>query len=303
MSSPHRFCWWRRRAVPVGLLIATLGVVPGPVASGVQPAGAAEPATTPGGGPAPEELRDLEDRGRRIALYFEAVREAEELARSAGHDLRPDRVLVVADRDAWRVVFLRDVVEQGRKQGLKVQAEVPFNPVVGELGAIRIAIPPRSATAAVASHARALDVAEASAAGIQNAPPPFEASVFREADGSFNVYLKSKSDDRGLVRFGGDLRVRVASTGRQRMELEALHGEPVLVSRAPRAAGSPTIHEHAPGDLPSPNDVAEILRDPSLAPHLVLTPRWMFRVDAQGNVTYLGPSPSAPSASPTPGRS
>ena len=281
MSSPHRFCWWRRRAVPVGLLIATLVCVP--------QKGEADPAGEPGAGPAPEELRDLEDRGRRIALYFEAVREAEELARSAGHDLRPDRVLVVAERDAWRVVFLRDVVEQGRKQGLKVQAEVPFNPVVGELGAIRIAIPPRSATAAVASHARALDVAEA--------------SVFREADGSFNVYLKSKSDDPGLVRFGGDLRVRVASTGRQKMELEALHGEPVLVSRAPRAAGSPTIHEHAPGDLPSPTDVAEILRDPSLAPHLVLTSRWMFRVDAQGNVTYLGPGPSAPSASPTPGRS
>ncbi len=258
----------------------------------------------PDAGPAPEELRALEDRGRGIALYFEAVREAEDLARSAGYDLRPDRVLVVAERDGWRVIFLRDIGVQGAQKGLKLQADVPFNQTVGELGAIRIAVPPRTITAAMASYARALDIAEATVAGNPGVRPPIESSVFRETDGSFTVYLKSEGDDPALARFGGDLRVHVASTGRQRLEMEALHGEPDVVSRAPRPAGAPTIHEHAPGDLPSPTDVAEILRDPALAPLLVMTPRWMFRVDAQGNVTFLGPSPaaSAPAPAPTPGR-
>jgi len=179
---------------------------------------------------------------------------------------------------------------------------VPFNQTVGELGAIRIAVPPRTLTAAVASYARALDVAETTVAGNPGVRPPIESSVFRETDGSFTVYLKSKGDDPALARFGGDVRVRVATTGRQLLEIEALHGESAVVSRAPRPAGAPTIHEHAPADLPSPTDIAEILRDPALAPLLALTPRWMFRVDAQGNVTFLGSNPaaSAPAQSPAP---
>jgi hypothetical protein len=286
----------------------TLGPAIVPVAGqAAPPAGAPAVGVTvaPDVGPAPEEVVALEDRGRRIALYFEAVREAEELARVTGQDLRPDRVLVVADRDGWRVIFLRNVAEGRASQGLKILAEVPFNPQVGEVGAIRTAIPPRSAPAVVASHGRALEVAEASAAGHPTARPPFESSIFREADGSFTVYLKSKGDDPTMARFGGDLQVRVASSGRQQQGVEALHGEPVTVSRAPRPAGAPTIHEHAPGDLPSPTDVAEILRDPSLAPHLVLTPRRMFRIDAEGKVLHLGPRPGPPArpaaGAPAPG--
>jgi hypothetical protein len=91
----------------------------------------------------------------------------------------------------------------------------------------------------------------------------------------------------------------VAASGRQVTGVEPLHaGDPVDIPAAGRGPGRPTLHEHATGDLPAPTDVARVVLRPDIAPHLVLTPLFMFRLDARGGVTYLGPNRTA---SPHPG--
>ena len=80
----------------------------------------------------------------------------------------------------------------------------------------------------------------------------------------------------------------------QVLSVEPLHSNATSVALAPRAAGQPTLHTHDQGDLPFPTDVALVLRHRALAPHLVLTPRFMFRIDSEGVVTWLGPNTLPP---------
>ena len=130
-------------------------------------------------------------------------------------------------------------------------------------------------------------------------------AVIREKDSTFTVYVISQKADEAApapatprsVVIGRDFIVRVAANGRQVLSVEKLHDSVASLSLLPRAPGTPLLHEHDKGDLPAPTDVALVLRQPVLAPLLVLTGRFMFRVDREGEVTWLGPNPT-PSARP-----
>ena len=277
----------------------------------------ASPARPQEDHPSDESLRLLQERGRTIALYLDAVdRGAERFRRQSGQSKPPDRTVAIVDRDGWRVLFLRDLAldaaPTGPKKGLLLMAETSFSPDARDVGDLRVMLPPHAATASVQSYARALGEAETAVAARPDAGHPLEEAVVREKDGTFTVYLTSHAKDKDeppsgevppkSVRFGHDFLVRVAASGRQLISIEPLHTEATAVSLAPRAAGQPTLHTHEQGDLPTPTDVARIVRNPALAPHLVLTPRSMYRIDAEGAVTWLGasPVPAAPAA-PKPG--
>jgi hypothetical protein len=244
------------------------------------------------GPPEEKALRAIEERGRRISLYVQASEKGREVLRQSPQEVPPpDHVVVHEDRQAWRVLFLKDFQDRGVRKGLKVLAEVEYYPASGEAGMLRLMAPPRAASPLSTAFARALEEAVKAAAARGGIRAPYEEAVVREADGVFSVYLGSAPAGGGTVQFGADLLVRVASSGRQTISLEPLHAETTAVSAAPRGAGEPTLHVHPSGDLPAPTDVAQVLRRPALAPHLVLTPRFMFRIDAEGRITYLGPRP------------
>lgn len=277
----------------------------------------AAPARPQDDHPSDETLRLLQERGRTVALYFDAVeRGAERFRVQSEQSKQPDRIVAIVDRNGWRVLFLRDLAADpapsGPKKGMLLMAETSFSPDARDVGDLRVMLPPHAAPASAQSYARALEAAEAAAAARPEAGRPFEDAVVREKDGTFSVYLFSHKPDKGepgpgeaaakSVRFGGDFLVRIAASGRQVVSIEPLHAGDSAVTLAPRPAGQPTLHTHEQGDLPTPTDVAQVLRNPALAPHLVLTPRSMFRIDAEGAVTWLGanPVPAAPAA-PKPG--
>jgi hypothetical protein len=256
------------------------------------PAGAAAapppgaPAASP---PAEETLRQIEERGRQIATYLQALAAGTERLRGQGGD-PPGRSVVLQARDGgWEVLFL---AESPSAKGPVVIAQVGFDPTSGQAADLRLMAPPRPAPGATVSHARAIETAEAAMAQRSDVPAPREAAVFREKDGTFSVYLMSAAGDPGVPRFGADLLARVAASGRQILSVEPLHAEETVLPPAARAPGQATLHAHGRGDLPAPTDVATVLRHPDLAPHLVLTPRSMFRIDARGGITYLGPNPA-----------
>jgi hypothetical protein len=255
------------------------------------------------GAPPEAALLALADRGRAVAGYLNAVERARERAREhAGEVESPDRFLALSGREGWRVLLIKEA-EGPAGKGPKILAEVSTGPEAREAGALRGMVPPRPATAAAVAHLRALQTAAGAAARAPGATPPFDEAVLREADGSFSVYLMSRPAAASLVRFGGDFLVRVARSGRQMVSLEALHdGDPVDLPAGGRRAGEPTLHRHARGDLPPPTDVARVVLRPGAAPHLVLTPRSMFRLDDRGAVTWLGPNREAAPPPPAGGR-
>lgn len=257
----------------------------------------------PGAPPAAEALRQIEDRGRQIATYLSAAEAGAARLGEAGQALLPpDRTVVLQRRDGWEVIFLKEAEAGAGVKGPVVVASVAFDPTSGQAGDLRAMAPPRPAPGSTVAHARARDTAEAAAAQRKEAPAPREAAVLRERDGTFSVYLKSIAGDPDTPRFGADLLARVAASGRALLSIEPLHAEETLLPPATRAPGQATLHTHTRGDLPTPTDVAAVLRDGTLAPHLVLAPGAMFRIDARGGITYLGPNPAAGAPSGGDGR-
>jgi hypothetical protein len=247
--------------------------------------------------PTGEVLREIETRGRFIATSWAAVAGARELLRTVPLDLpEPDGSVALQERDGgWRVVLLMEGKGADARKGPRVLAEVAFDPTAGAAGPVRSMNPPRPAPASITAHLRAQQQAATAVADLPGGRGPFDTAVTREKDGRFEVYLKGRAQETGGVPFGGDFLVRVAANGRRAEAIEALHAEAVSVAIGARGPGEPTLHVHAGADLPPPTDVAEVLRVPELAPHLILTPRWMFRVDDRGGLTWLGPNRSAPS--------
>ncbi len=268
--------------------------------------------------PSEETLRTLQERGRAVFLYLQAVESsARLLQRHASEGVRSDRTVVIFDRDGWRVDFLRDLTKESgpteSKKGMILVAQTSFSPDSGEVGELTIMEPPHAAPATAQSYARALEQAEEAVASRPDAGAPFEDAVIREKDATFTVYLLSHHDEEGAgdakggtapgsVRFGHDFVIRIAASGRQLLSVEPLHASAATVPLAARPAGQPTLHAHEQGSLPLPTDVALVMRHRALAPHLVLTPQFMFRIDAEGAITWLGPNtiPQVPRTGGTP---
>jgi hypothetical protein len=254
--------------------------------------------------PAPPEetLRALQERGAAIARDLDAGAAADAvLVRQGQAILPPDLRVVIEGPDGPRVVYLKENQQGGRPGDLMILGEVPYEPTSGRAGDLLVMMPPRRAPATTVAFARALQAARQAAAAPAGAPPP-DAAVVRETDGSFSVYLVPPDSD-GMARCGGDRLARVARNGRTLMSVETLHDGTTDLPLSVRPAGQLTLHVHERGDLPTPTDVALILRHPILAPHLVLTPASMFRIDARGEITYLGPNrPAAGGSAAAPER-
>jgi hypothetical protein len=268
--------------------------------------------------PPEEALASLQERGRLIALYLQAVDRAAELLKAQRSNApRSDRTVVVPEREGWRVVYLEESAGgaspggPGRK-GPTLVAETTFSPDSGIVGTLGLSVPPRAAPATIQAYARSLSEAEAATLSRPDGGKPCLDAVLREPDGTFTVYVISQrpeeecppaAESAGSVLFGRDFMVRVAATGRQVLSVERLHDSLSTLSLQPRAPGVPLLHPHDKGDLPAPTDVAMVLRHRVIAPLLVLTKRFMFRIDREGAVTWLGANPDSKSAlgtSPTP---
>ncbi len=253
--------------------------------------------------PAEETLRALSERGRAVAAGIVGTAKArEKLARQGQGIAKADGVIATLDHDLWHILFLKDREAEPApgmpRSGTLVLAETEYGEAADDVGSLRVMSPPRPATSTMVSTLRAVQIALTEAGSRSKPETPFDLASFRERDGTFTIYLLPQGAGNGSARFGGDFVVRVMSSGRQIMTVDAAHSTTTDVPLAGRAAGQPSLHSHASGDLPTVGDVALVRMHPSLAPHLVLTPHSIFRIDAEGSITWLGPNPvpgSAPS--------
>jgi len=283
--------------------IAALGLVFGLSAAlgsetGVRaqaPAAAAPPvAFAP---PAAEELQAITENGRRIAAYHEAVAKTR-AALAPQHPEVAEARAVVVDRNGVPHVsyFLRD--ETGPQARWVLIADAIYQARAGEVGATVFPDRAKAPPADAVTHLRAIEAARAGVTTKAGGPAgPWDEAVFKEkTGGAYVVYLQTHAASN-TTRFGADARLRISGDGMQVGEMTVLHGEMTTVPVPVRAGASPTLHSHAQGDLPTDTDVAVVLDHPTIAPHLILTPHHMFRIESDGRVSYLGPNAVPPAAS------
>lgn len=251
----------------------------------------------------PEEtaLRAIEMQGRRIASYHEAIARAKEkYAADDSEDAAGVKAVVVDRSPNFKVIFLRlNKVEEVAKGWLMV-AEAGFNPKAGEVTAMQVYNPPKTAPNDALIVQRAIQNARTAAEQrTKEGRPPFDEAVLKNDDRTFTVFLTSRTPDAATVRFGGDFEAQMSGDGNQAMRVAGLHGTAAATVPIPaHTGGDATLHTHIVGDLPTATDVALLIEHPKLAPHIVMTPRYMFRLDAGGGITYLGPNPVPPAAAP-----
>ena len=296
MTKPSHFaaaaaCAWLLAALPAQLRAQATGVpAPAPTQAPGQ--------TGDAGRPADADLQAITDGGRRIAAYHEAIAGS----RAALVKLQPDqgeaRAVVVDRKDVMHVFFLRrDAVGQETRGWVPV-ADATWQPRAGEVGSLVLLDPAKAPPADVVGHLRALEAARAGVAAKPGGPPaPYDEAVFKEKGSvAYTVYLQTRPERADAARFGSDVRVRISGDGMQVGDIVPLHDASTTVAVPARPGASPTLHSHAQGDLPTETDVAVVLDHPTLAPHLVLTPRHMFRIEADGRILWLGPNAVPPAA-------
>jgi hypothetical protein len=301
---PHADQSAARRARPglVRHLLLVAGIVMTTLRPGsaeAQAPGSAPGAAAPGADrPVDDALRAVETEGRRIATYLQAIDKARKQAREKIPDmLEGIRTVVVNRSGTWHVVFLRQVITAGVTKGLMAVADAVFNPRAGDLTAFQAFDPPRASPSDAQAAVRAGDSSISRAQQGLPGGTSFDEMMLRDGQGPWTVYLLRRPNVAGTVSIGGDFVVTVSPDGNQVIDIKPIHDKSVGDSVSLAKSASPTLHMHPTGDLPTATDVAMVLVHPTLAPHLVLTPRWMFRIEEGGTITYLGPNSVPPVAS------
>ncbi len=240
--------------------------------------------------PSVDQLREIEAEGRRIALYFAALAAAQdEFARKAPPGAVSGRQVIVARRDGWHVLFVTDSHPRRINEKPKLVAEVVFDPKTAYIRTFRYVEDPRSVPRIAWDYLLAVESAQLAAAAAEAATPPFDAAIFFGQGVAFRLYLMPTPAD-GLIRFGGDYLVNVERSPVSVTSIESLHAATWPVALPAVATDEPAAHSHLENDLPTATDVALVMTWPTLAPHLVLTPRYLFRIEADGTIGYLGPN-------------
>jgi len=272
-----------------GKVVTRLAVIAAALFGGLEP-GASLCADLPPAVQQAEQLGAIEAEGRLIARYFEALATAQqELDRQAGAGLAIDRQVIVARRDGWHVLFVTDADPSRLNDKPDLVAEVVFNPNTSVIRNVRYVEDPREVPPLAGEHLLAAESARIAGTAFQGASPPFDEAIFFENGQSFRVYLLGRPVD-GMIRFGGDFMLTVKRNPISVSSIQPLHAAIWPVALPADATELPTAHSHLDNDLPTATDVALVIMWPTLAPHLVLTPRHIYRIDADGTIGYLGPN-------------
>jgi hypothetical protein len=275
-------------AAQLGMAVTALAAAPATPAAPAMPTAPATPAPAKAR-PSDDELLAITLEGRRIAAYHEAIAAAQKrLEKETDLHDRPHTV-VVERGGATHVVFVVRGSKGDEIKGFMLLADAVFVARAHEVAKLDVYDPPKAVPADAQTMLRALEVAHTgSQAQAAVAKPPFNEAIFREKGGTFTVYLQSRTGNRAAWRFGSDLKVKVSGDGNQVLDITPLHGPGEAVDVPPGDGKKPTLHNHVHGDLPTSTDVAMVLENPLLAPHLVMTPAWIMRIEADGALTWLG---------------
>jgi len=116
---------------------------------------------------------------------------------------------------------------------------------------------------------------------------PYNVAVFPETDGRLHVYLVPAQTKLGIFPIGGDARYTVTSDGSKILDARQLHNSIIEFQIPEGVKPDSGYHTAILDDVPEDTDVFHVLvREPKV-PELVVTPKFVYRIDVEGGIRYL----------------
>ncbi len=234
--------------------------------------------TSPASG---NELSEITARGRQLARYDQAAWHATDAARALGPAPGSTECYVaVEDGGKWVVAF-------GKLDETRSKLQVVYEAVQGtgpaDFSAKKLD-PPREETGSVLFRARAI---ETTRADFGPRDRPYNVAIVPASKGQVFVYFVPAQTDAGIFPLGGDTRYLVSRDGTTILERRELH-RATIDFKAPGSGNTEApFHTAVLDDAPEDTDVFHVLaRTPSI-PELILTPQYVYRVEADGTICYV----------------
>jgi hypothetical protein len=240
--------------------------------------------------PTKEELAAITERGRNLAGYDAAAWHASDAIQAI--DLKPGRVVrYIAHKTdrGWTVAFGR--LDPARNRFLiayeATEGKDPKHFDVKELD------PPREDTGFYHSAAKAIDTSlKDFTEHFEGQRRPYNVVVLPAEKGQLWVYLVPAPTKPGVWPLGGDVRYLMSADGAKIVQKRQLHKSVIELDRPKdkdqqQVAG---IHTHVLDETPEDTDVFHVLSREPAVPEMVVTQRFVFQVDPDGTIKYVGKS-------------
>ncbi len=235
--------------------------------------------------PSEEEIASVEKRGREIAEYEKAaIRATDLLMEGKPDESRLGLFLAVKSENALRVYFGK-VSEEDKKL---IPAYVYSCPE-GKYNEMKRVETPKELPEEIHQLARAIKLAMGSISNeIQHAR--YNNNAFREKDGSITVYITPGNTNPKVILLGGDFKFSISRDGNEVIEKLKLHQSTIELRSKPKGRKKPvaTVHTHITDDLPTETDVAIVILNPQIAPHIVVGPTWVTGILSNGEIEVIG---------------
>jgi hypothetical protein len=235
--------------------------------------------------PSAATLAAISDRGRMLAESDVAAGRGSSAVLSLGPlASEVNRYIARKTEAGWEVVFGRS---SASKDTFFVSYEARKASGDGYYSAEAFASP-RADTAFYARAARAIDVALEDFRG--ELRPYTMAALPAEGEGWW-VYFTPAQTESGVFPLGADSRYHISADGRTILERRRLHksvieySTPSSEDRNDRAAG---VHVAVLDDVPEDTDVSHVLARFPAVPEYITTNAFVFRIDVDGTIRYLG---------------
>ncbi|MDI6606582.1 MAG: hypothetical protein QME65_05535 [Candidatus Omnitrophota bacterium] len=232
--------------------------------------------------PSLEELGMIEFKGRQIVEYERVALKAAELLPPGRPDLEKlENYVAVKEPGLWGVYFGRV-----SDYGSKFHAAYIYSCPADAPDQIKLQDSGQDIYGEVLELAKAVKLAVHSIAGPMQFPR-YNTYVFREQDATITVYLIPGNDLPGIAVLGGDFKFSISKNGSKIINKTKLHKEALEI---PLTGNPEAFNKHFADGLPTETDVSFVLLYPMAAPHYVIGPKWMSRIDADGKIYILGKS-------------
>ena len=240
--------------------------------------------------PTKEELAAITNRGRDLAGYDAAAWHASD-ALQAKQPKEGSVVRYIARKteNKWFVAFGR-IDEKQDKFLIAYEATQGDKPDVFDVKEMTL---PKEDTGFFLSSAKAIDTSlKDFVEHFEGEQRPYNVAVLPADKGQIWVYLVPAPTKAGVWPLGGDVRYLISADGTKIISKRQLHKsvievEPPKDKNNKQVAG---IHTHVLDDIPEDTDVFHVLTRKPSVPEMVITKQFVFQVDPEGSIKYVGKS-------------
>jgi hypothetical protein len=241
--------------------------------------------------PTTEELAAITERGRDLAGYDAAAWHASDSVQ-AKEPKAGSVVRYIAHKidKKWAVAF-------GRLDDKREKFLIAYDATQGDKPDafdVKEIIPPKEDTGFYLSAAKAIDTSLKDFMDhFEGEQRPYNVAVLPAEKGQVWVYLVPAPTKPNVWPLGGDVRYLISADGTKIMSKRQLHKsvievEPPKDNNNQQVAGG--VHTHVLDDTPEDTDVFHVLTRKPSVPGMVFTKQFVFQVDPDGSIKYVGKS-------------